>query len=512
MVEAGFWAVWFAALGGIVTSFVIEGLLRPSPLPSWRRPLACTLIHLGSFLGLHAVLVLLVGRPWFAMAVVLTFLLLIVVVNNAKQISLREPFVYQDFEYFTDAILHPRLYLPFLGWGRTIAAGVVFCAAVAVGWWLEPVLAERLDWSGQLGGGASELILGAWLIGLGLWRLPTASFDAAQDLRRFGLLAALWRYAIDERQSLVVTSRFSHSRPGADDIALPHLVAVQSESFFDPRRLFSGIRVEVLAGFDELRREAAAHGGLLVPAWGANTVRSEFAFLSGISEAELGVHRFNPYRHAATTKVATLPRFLQQLGYRTVAIHPYPASFYRRSKVYPQLGFDEFIDLSEFRSDQRDGPYIGDMAVAEKIRAVLAVAKKPTFVFAVTMENHGPLHLERSEADEVIEFYDQPPPKGCEDLTVYLRHLKNADKMVVDLKQTLQACGRPASLCWFGDHVPIMSAVYKILGTPSGATEYVIWRSGECVGTVKQTQNSIHQLAERWLRCALIRPEPMFPP
>src|SRR5690606_4826345 len=125
---------------------------------------------------------------------------------------------------------------------------------------------------------------------------------------------------------------------------LPDLVSVQSESFFDVRREFPEVQRSVLAQFDELCAQAVQYGELTVAARGANTVRSEFAFLSGVDVGTLGVHQFNPYRTLASSgKTATLPSYLRALGYRTVCIHPYHANFYRRDRVLPFLGFDEFI-------------------------------------------------------------------------------------------------------------------------------------------------------------------------
>jgi phosphoglycerol transferase MdoB-like AlkP superfamily enzyme len=245
-----------------------------------------------------------------------------------------------------------------------------------------------------------------------------------------------------------------------------------------------------------------AHGKLKVPAWGANTVRTEFAFLSGIGEDRLGVHRFNPYRAvAAGCDVPSLASYLKRLGYRTVCVHPYPASFYRRDRVYPRLGFDEFLDIRAFDGTMRVGPYIGDAAVADKLPALLREATGPVFVFVITMENHGPLHLERASSVDADVLYSVPPPEGCDDLTIYLRHLRNADRMIAQVRQALDRCERPASLCWFGDHVPIMPSTYAAFGAPKGEVEYIFWndRKTDC-----QEERELHaqELSLDWLRAA----------
>ena len=211
-------------------------------------------------------------------------------------------------------------------------------------------------------------------------------------------LAGFGGYWQQGRERPSLSSPFENAAPtsasvlsGADSSGdLPHLVSVQSESFFDARRISDGIRPEILAEFDRFKAEAVASGYLQVPAWGANTVRSEFSFLSGIENSALGVHRFNPYRAVcAGWSVATLASWLKQQGYRTICIHPYPASFYQRNRVFPLFGFDEFLDIKAFADVGRTGPYIGDLAVADKVASVLEQATGPVFIHVITSGSGG---------------------------------------------------------------------------------------------------------------------------
>jgi len=212
------------------------------------------------------------------------------------------------------------------------------------------------------------------------------------------------------------------------------------------------------------------------------------------------VHRFNPHRAiAAGWQVSSVAAYLKRLGYRTICIHPYPASFYRRNCVYPRLGFDEFLDIRAFDDAVRSGPYIGDLAVADKVSTVLREAAGPVFIFVITMENHGPLHLESVAPGDVDALYNKPPPPGCEELTIYLRHLRNADRMIAKLRQTLEQCGHPAGLCWYGDHVPIMPSVYEVFGSPNGEVEYVYW-SNQQPKHQQRLKIHAHDMASNWLR------------
>lgn len=504
--EPGFWTAILAALSGLALTVGLERFLQTAA--RLRRPAAAWALHMGLYGLAYVVLVFVLGRPIFATALLCAFFLLLVVVSNAKFKALREAFVFQDYEYFTDAIRHPRLYIPFLGWGKFFLAAAGFIAALTIGLWLEAVPALRAAWTGQWGALA---LIGALSLGLLLWgnraRLMV-QIAPEQDVQALGLLASFWRYWQQGRERPSLSSPFENAAPkttsvlsAADSLAdLPHLVSVQSESFFDARRISDGIRPEILAEFDRFKAEAVVSGYLQVPAWGANTVRSEFSFLSGIENSTLGVHRFNPYRAVcAGWSVATLASWLKQQGYRTICIHPYPASFYQRNRVFPLFGFDEFLDIKVFADVERTGPYIGDLAVAVKVASVLEQATGPVFIHVITMENHGPLHLEKVAAADVEALYHQPPPQGCEDLTIYLRHIRNADAMLTRLRGALSSSDRPASLCWYGDHVPIMPSVYAALGTPCGDVDYFIWNSAGSQTKTPHRDAAIHDLAREWM-------------
>ncbi|CPK15538.1 capsular polysaccharide biosynthesis protein [Bordetella pertussis] len=254
------------------------------------------------------------------------------------------------------------------------------------------------------------------------------------------------------------------------------------------RRVFGTLKPEVLAGLDALRAEALEHGQLEVAAWGANTVRTEFAFLTGLAASALGVHRYNPYRR------------LRQRGYRTVCVHPFHASFYGRDRVMPWLGFDEFVHLDAFADAPRAGPYVADAALARYVAERLAgQGSQPLYVHVITMENYGPLHWESVDAADAAAVLDGPLAPGCADLVAYARHLRNADAMFTGLAAAMRGLSRPAGLCVYGDHVPIMAEVYRRLGEPDGRTDYLIWQAGGQGGAAPGLRR-VDELAQVFLR------------
>jgi phosphoglycerol transferase MdoB-like AlkP superfamily enzyme len=138
------------------------------------------------------------------------------------------------------------------------------------------------------------------------------------------------------------------------------------------------------------------------------------------------------------------------------------------------LGFDRFVDLREFRGAQKAGPYLSDATVTDKLLLELETAEEPAFFFVITMENHGPLHLESVADEDIRDLYDAAPPAGCQDLTVYLRHLRNADRQLGRLRAHLRTRTRPTILCFYGEHLPSMPEVYDDLGLPDGRTDFFL--------------------------------------
>ncbi len=490
---------------GLALSVVIEQLL--SPRPSLRgRAWRAWAIHIGIFAAFYAAELAIFQRPYFVSAMVLTGVLLLVLVSNAKAHSLREPFIYQDFEYFLDAIKHPRLYLPFMGAWRAAAALLAFVAAIYFGLMFEPPITHIISTAALLLFCAALFVIAALLVTLANTDALAVTFEPNDDLNRLGLLAFLMRYHAEERKPIDVAtlnSRF-HEPTSNTKENLPNIIVVQSESFFDARRIFAGLDPSVMREWDKTIASAAMSGRVEVAAWGANTVRTEFAFLSGLNPKSLGVHRFNPYRKMALQGVPTLAIFLKKMGYRTVCVHPYPASFYTRDHVFPKLGFDEFIDVKAFNDADKFGPYVGDIALGEKVKSVLQDSTRPTFIFVITMENHGPLHWEKVTTEESAALFSASLPPACDELAVYVRHLRNANTMLGNLRAHLETTSASSWLCWYGDHVPIMPSVYAALGEPDSATDYFIWSNRYAEESQQSTTVMIANLAEALIEHASI--------
>ncbi|MDA0571119.1 LTA synthase family protein [Burkholderia gladioli] len=453
-------------------SFALERVALPRG--SWRRPWLSSWLHILAVYCFANLTIAVTARPIFSAFATLALVGLLAAVSNAKYESLREPFVFTDLSLFSQLFSHPRLYLPFLSIGKVVAIGAGVVLVIA------GFIAER---PAPPYPASVSLPVAALLFVLAL-RAAAAlplTLDAGVDQRRHGFLAVFVAYLLNGLRPATLR-RFREALAASPYAAgapqrRPDVIVIQSESFFDARRLGAAIARGQLARFDEACREALWHGELEVPAWGANTMRTEFAVLTGASQAALGYARFYPYAFVRQ-KCASLAAWFSRGGYRTVAIHPYYADFFGRDRVFPLLGFSAFLDIGHFASASRAGPYVSDAAVAEAIIETLeAPGDEPRFVFAMTMENHGPLHLETVLPGESANRHTLGDGALWRDLTAYLRHIENADAMLGRLLDYLRSSRRETVICFYGDHVPALSQVFDRLGNNPEHSDFFIWRN-----------------------------------
>jgi len=426
------------------------------------------------------------GRPLFVGLILLALGGGFALTDYTMREVLREPVVFSAAAEFPQVFTHPKLYLPFAGPGLVLggtAAAVVGGLALLV---IEPPV-----WTPRPVAGLVALALVAaagWLAG----REPLLG-AASRELRRlapsgepFEDTAALGPFAM-----LLVHTMIARAERAGRQLALAApavvsergeraggpIVVVQCESFFDARRLSPLIPREFLAGFDACCASAALFGRFAVPAWGAYTMRAEFAVLSGAPESMLGYDRFNPYYALARVPIESQVWRLRRAGYRTICLHPFDRRFFRRDLAMPALGFERFLGR-ETLGGSRVPPYCPDPALARDILRVLEEEGPRTFIFAITMGNHGPwLAKSPPLVPAVAGLFDPAEVPGGAELLRYLDGLRRSDEMLQVLMDGLARRASPSVLAFYGDHLPSLSGAFRHFGFEEWSSDYAIWPS-----------------------------------
>ncbi|HEX3953069.1 MAG TPA: LTA synthase family protein [Stellaceae bacterium] len=425
------------------------------------------------------------GRPLFAGVIIAALGAGFALADYTMRETLHEPVVFSESVELPQLFTHPHLYLPFAGPGLVIG-GALGAAAAAVGllfvepsvWTPRPLAALAVV--AAIGGfgwlGAREPLLGA--LGAAMRRFRPSG-DAYSDATAFGPFGSIAVHTIIARAERAERHRaLGLAAPPiireVGDAAVP-IIIVQCESFFDARRLSALVPRDFLGGFDACCASAARYGRLEVPGWGANTMRAEFAVLSGVPESALGYDRFNPYYALARVPLESQVWRLRRAGYRTVCLHPFDPRFFRRDLVMPALGFEQFLGREAFGAPNRP-PFCSDQELAGHILRVLDDEGGRSFLFAITMGNHGPWLGTQPPLDPAVARLFDPAdvPNGAE-LLRYLDGVRRSDEMLQILVDGLRRRGSPALLAFYGDHLPSLSASFRHFGFDEPHSDYVIW-------------------------------------
>ncbi len=465
-------------------SVLLDRAVRPRL--TRRRSWPGLALHLSVTTGLFGLFLAISGNMPVAGALAVALLLLFVIASNAKYAMLGEPLLFSDLALFAALVRHPSFYLTALSTRQKAGAAIVAAGLLlALAWLFVPHLLPHLVGVGLLLAAAGAILA---LLGGGACATLARTPDMPADLAKHGLAASLllywlrWRETPDPPASPTLAA--GEGEPVADPEPPELILVVQCESFADPVEL-TGDGELALPGLARARTMAWQWGDLAVSGFGAYTMRTEFGVLFGRSEAALGFRRYDPFLTARGEASYALSARLGAWGYRSLFVHPHDLRFYGRDRLMPAIGFDRLVGEESFPPvAPGNGRYVNDRTLGASLGTLIDAATGPTFIYAVTMENHGPWMKERVSGS----------PGG---LDAYLHHVRSSDGMLTDLIDHLARTGRPALLVFFGDHRPSIPGVTE--PTPVRHTPYVMLRfssDGKIIpnddGRVNLTPDELH--------------------
>ena len=237
----------------------------------------------------------------------------------------------------------------------------------------------------------------------------------------------------------------------------PNVLVIMSESYAD-FRVFDQLDVpdSIYEGFDKAASEGI--GGVAIsPTYASWTVRSEFELLFGLPVRGLNTPNM-PQRDLAEREQPALAQYYKSWGYSTAYVHPFLSSFYSRSRIYSEFGFDKMI----FHDDQTGktdftvpiehyGTYVDDSTVYNQLLDLINTTDQPIYIHTTTMQNHQPYDQGEDPTDEFGNYLDWIHHTN-EGLTVFLEKLKKVDE--------------PTLVFFVGDHFPSLrgeTSVYNKL-------------------------------------------------
>ena len=104
--------------------------------------------------------------------------------------------------------------------------------------------------------------------------------------------------------------------------------------------------------------------------------------------------------------------------------------------------------------------YVTDESTMHAIQDCMDKADEPTFLFAITMQNHQPYEGIDPELMQVEVSSDRLSEPALTALTTYTQGLYDADRMLGELAKWVDRRKRPTVLVFFGDHMPTLGSNY----------------------------------------------------
>lgn len=254
----------------------------------------------------------------------------------------------------------------------------------------------------------------------------------------------------------------------------PNIIMVMSEAFWDPLLMTNVTFSQDPIPFFRSLQQTQTNGILLSPVYGGGTANTELEALTGFSTHFLA-NGVIPYAKYINKPLEALPFILKRQGYAATAIHTYDNWFYSRNRVYEKLGFDKFISKEFLNQPEYKGQYIRDTELTKKILTAIQATEQPDFIFALSMQAHGPYPSEENPENTISVACDTLSPSGQAILSNYVNTINDVDKSFAQLIQELEQIEEPTLVVFFGDHLPLLGedySIYKEAGFISGDNSY----------------------------------------
>lgn len=287
-----------------------------------------------------------------------------------------------------------------------------------------------------------------------------------------------------------IKNQISNSeKTGTYEGETPNIVAIQLESFFDPKDVEGlDLNKNPLPYFDELK-EKFSHGYVTVPTFGGGTAMSEYEFLTtmDLSSFNKGVIPHNTFLKSKV--VPTIPYMLKNNGYRTHFIHNYLGDFYNRDTVYKNLGFDTFTSKELIYYSAWDPLLIkasNDNVFIKEVSDILSQDENKDFVFGVTAQLHGPYYDTYTAHENGIYATGAFPEKIYGEINEYVNKINTIDNVIKELVEKVESINEPTIIIFYSDHLPPLDFSSTNIEESKYKTPYLVWDN---IGLEKEVKN-----------------------
>ncbi|RZT21530.1 LTA synthase family protein [Fictibacillus sp. BK138] len=201
---------------------------------------------------------------------------------------------------------------------------------------------------------------------------------------------------------------------------------------------------EITPNLNKLKKESLYFNDIHHQTASGRTSDAEFAANTSLYPLPTG----SAYVRYPRNGYDSLPSIFKQNGYDTAAFHAYKPGFWNRYIVYPNLGFNEFHSIEDYKEGEQVGWAIGDEDFFLQSTDKLKSMKEPFYSFMIALTSHYPYTMPAKYQNLKLDDV------GDANLRNYLQSVHYVDKAVGTFIDKLKKEGlwENSVVVFYGDH------------------------------------------------------------
>lgn len=221
-----------------------------------------------------------------------------------------------------------------------------------------------------------------------------------------------------------------------------NLIVVQFESLENCLINKSYMGIEITPNINRMLAHSLYFSNISEQVKDGNSSDAELLFNTSLYPLSSG----SAFLRFAENDYNSLPKLLRNYGYTSKAIHGDDKEFWNRYKVFPALGFDQYIAEDDFKIKSFGGMGILDEALFTQAYAEIENLKSPYYLYIITMTSHMPFNaLDKTRPSEVFKR---------DYTTNYIKTISYTDKCLGKFYNQLEEQGmlENTAIIVYGDH------------------------------------------------------------
>jgi phosphoglycerol transferase MdoB-like AlkP superfamily enzyme len=243
-----------------------------------------------------------------------------------------------------------------------------------------------------------------------------------------------------------------------------NIIAIQFESLENILINQSYFNQEITPNINKILKSSIYFNNIYEQVREGNSSDAEFMFNASIYPISNG----STFLRFGDNKYNSLPYILNSYGYNSVAIHGDDKEFWNRDRVFPALGFNNYIHEEDFNYVKKDGMGIADESLFLQTYDELEKLNKPFYTFIITLTSHMPFDISDYLRSLALPNNDY----SCN----YLESIHYTDKVFGDFYNRLNECGMldDTILVIYGDHEGVHKYYDTYLPDNNGHVPFII--------------------------------------